>query len=197
MAAQRWRSVSLAFEYTPLRQNPLLFVSTLTWYDTEHVQAGDAVLEALAERNLADAREADDDLPGSLRHLRRCWNLAQTGRNTALEVDTCRRLCTVYSEIAAASPGLEGAIKSKGSDGREEGSGGKGGEDDTDTTGLTEPEVRIKHTYQALDKRVPGMLAFVILAAIARAAIKYNKHKREREKITDRTWWRVEAYYTL
>lgn len=58
------------------------------------------MLEALAERNLADAREADDDLPGALRHLRRCRALAQRGRSSALEVDTCRRLSTIYSEIA-------------------------------------------------------------------------------------------------
>lgn len=58
------------------------------------------VLQALAERNLADSREAEEDLPGALVHLRRCRALLQRGRNAALEADVCRRLSSVYAEIA-------------------------------------------------------------------------------------------------
>lgn len=93
-------------------------------------KAGDINLEALAERNLADTREADDDPGGALRHLRRCRALAQTGRNAALEADTCRRLSTVYAEIASefcssrhgdASDVGGGGGADVRSDGREEG----------------------------------------------------------------------------
>lgn len=66
-------------------------------------QAGDTLLEALAERNLADTREAHDDLPGTLHHLRRCRSLAQRGHSPALEADACRRLSSVYAEIAGAA----------------------------------------------------------------------------------------------
>lgn len=86
-------------------------------------QAGDVILEALAERNLADTREVDDDLKGALVHLRRCRSLAGRGRNAALEADVCRRLSSVYAEIAAAAVAAAGSPPS--SDGG--GGGGDGG----------------------------------------------------------------------
>ncbi|CAM9180565.1 unnamed protein product, partial [Laminaria digitata] len=142
--------------------------------------AGDAILEALAERNLADAREADDDLPGALRHLRRCWNLAQRGRNSALEVDTCRRLCTVYSEIAAAaSPrrgaggGVSPAVMGERSDEREEEEeeeegGGGGGEDDTEAPVLEETEI---------EEREDNDLAFLRATAAERALLFADRYE--------------------
>ncbi|CAN0319156.1 unnamed protein product, partial [Pylaiella littoralis] len=86
-------------------------------------KAGDVILEALAERNLADTREVDDDLKGALVHLRRCRSLAGRGRNAALEADVCRRLSSVYAEIAAAAVAAAGSPPS--SDGG--GGGGDGG----------------------------------------------------------------------
>ena len=75
-------------------------------------KASDVALEALAERNLADAEEAEGDLRRALRHLRRCRALAQRGRNAALEADACRRLSSVYTEIAAsASLEIESSAK--------------------------------------------------------------------------------------
>lgn len=59
------------------------------------------LLEALAERNLADTRECEGDVHGALRHLRRCRDLARRAGNIALETDTYRRLSSIYAEIAA------------------------------------------------------------------------------------------------
>ncbi|CAM9220515.1 unnamed protein product, partial [Ectocarpus sp. 13 AM-2016] len=84
----------------------------------EAQNAGDPILEALAERNLADTREVDEDLPGALAHLRRCRALAQRSRNSALEADACRRLSSVYAEIAGQSGG--------GGRGNDGGGGGDG-----------------------------------------------------------------------
>ncbi|CAM9639056.1 unnamed protein product, partial [Scytosiphon promiscuus] len=87
--------------------------------------ARDVALEALAERNLADAREVDEDLHGVLAHLRRCRTLAQRSRNTALEADVCRRLSSVYAEIAAAVG--DSAADGSGGDGGEDSGGNRGG----------------------------------------------------------------------
>lgn len=100
-------------------------------------QAGDCVLEALAERNLADAREAEEDLPGALVHLRRCRALSQRGRNAALEADVCRRLSAVYAEIADTAE--YGSGGSRGDGGFVEvGGKAKGGDGDGDGRGIPE-----------------------------------------------------------
>lgn len=57
-----------------------------------------------------------------LAHLRRCRTLAQRSRNTTLEADVCRRLSSVYAEIAAAA----GDSSADGGGGGE-GNGGDGG----------------------------------------------------------------------
>lgn len=117
-------------------------------------QAGDAILEALAERNLADTREAHEDLPGALAHLRRCRALAQRSRNSALEADACRRLSSVYAEIAGQSGGGGGGNHGGGGGGRtperendrDAGDGGADGgsgtqERNRSDSGSPEPEV--------------------------------------------------------
>ncbi len=112
------------------------------------------MLEALAERNLADTREAEEDLPAALTHLRRCRALAQKGRNAALDADACRRLSSVYAEIAAANGGGGGGVGRDGPVERESGEGGSEGEptemgdggadplEDRSENGLPEAEVR-------------------------------------------------------
>lgn len=111
-----------------------------------NVQASDANLEALAERNLADIRELDGDRPGALRHLRRCRSLAQRGRNAALEADVCRRLSSVYAEIAAAASG-HGALDQPAATAKVGGlfMGGERGDEeaeDNSENALQETEVR-------------------------------------------------------
>ncbi|CAM9618712.1 unnamed protein product, partial [Ectocarpus fasciculatus] len=95
----------------------------------EAQNAGDAILEALAERNLADTREVDEDLPGALAHLRRCRALAQRSRNSALEADACRRLSSVYAEIAGQSGGGGGGNDVGGGGGGESSERQKDGDD--------------------------------------------------------------------
>lgn len=105
------------------KQEDRVAAPTTTRSTPKTTQAGDTVLEALAERNLADAREVDEDLPGVLVHLRRCRALAQRSRNTALAADACRRLSSVYAEIAAAA----GGTSAYGGVGGGDGDGGDGG----------------------------------------------------------------------
>ncbi|CAM9168504.1 unnamed protein product, partial [Ectocarpus sp. 6 AP-2014] len=123
----------------------------------EAQNAGDSILEALAERNLADTREVDEDLPGALAHLRRCRALAQRSRNPALEADACRRLSSVYAEIAGQSGGggggIDGGGRGGGSPEREKGgdhgdggadSGGGTQERNRSDSASPEPEIEIE-----------------------------------------------------
>lgn len=104
-------------------------------------QVGDALLEALAERNLADAREGAGDLPGALQHLRRCRDLVRARRNAALEADTCRRLSSIYASIAGpAATDLTGPGSEMKRSAPDEGSGGSG-QGGADYDGMTEAEV--------------------------------------------------------
>ena len=100
-------------------------------------QAGDYILEATAERNLADTREAEENLPGALVHLRRCRALSQRGRNAALEADVCRRLSSVYAEIADTSEHGRGGGGGGGGDAGpvEEGGGAEAGVGDGGVSG--------------------------------------------------------------
>lgn len=66
-------------------------------------QVGDAVLESLAERNLADCCEYERDLPGVLRYLQRYRDAARRGGAAALEADAYRRLSSIYAQIAAGA----------------------------------------------------------------------------------------------
>ncbi|CAN0334736.1 unnamed protein product, partial [Ectocarpus sp. 12 AP-2014] len=140
--------------------------------------AGNPVLEALAERNLADTREADEDLPGALAHLRRCRALAQRSRNSALEADACRRLSSVYAEIAGQSGGggrgNDGGGRGGGSperekdgddgDGGADGGGGTQEERNRSDSGSPEPEIDI-------EEREDSDIEFLISTAADRARL--------------------------